>query len=634
MKQNRNIEKENKFLEILKYYKTKAIIGINLITIALGIVGSYQYYSNTIKGSKLISVTLFSALKLYLFSPTIGIEASTSIYYEIAKWMAPFCTALGILKLLEFILRQNIWELFHLFINVNYVFGFNDNSMLLIRNLKKNNKKVALVTDKPLAIEQKLELSRIGVATYEMNIINGSKTEIKYNLRKLRLGRASSIVAFYEDDIINFSLLMNIMNYIRDIKNFKKGKEEAIICSIKCDDNTIYELITQYYKDELERNDNASVINLKMFSIAQLAAYKLFDDINIYKNNMDLVKNKKNREIEDLGRVNLIIAGLGSFGEEVLYQAMCLGILNPSSKMSVTIFDRDANKESLLRAKYTKLDKICDINFIKVDVRSDTFIKILDNFHGDNEPTFIAVCFKDHTLSLSTSLVMIKRFKEVTVATRIKIDSNVIRYINDNNDLYKNIYPFGIEKDIITEKTIINSALDEKAINFHCKYSGINSHLDNYQSERLKAWNKLDFLKKESNRVQASYEKYMKSIVKYLYNIEDISQLVIDGENILNNSMTESDKEIKEFLKRNPKMLSLVKLEHKRWCNFMFAHNYEYAKKEDCKKDMKTHYCLKEEWEDILEDKDIMKTAIYDIISIYTYLGLDANIAIKNANTK
>ena len=83
-------------MKFFEKYKNPISLGFTAVVTFLAISGSYQYYTQYVEGvssDRLWSAVLFSAAKLYAFSPTVNAGAATPVFYEIAKWTAPLCTA-------------------------------------------------------------------------------------------------------------------------------------------------------------------------------------------------------------------------------------------------------------------------------------------------------------------------------------------------------------------------------------------------------------------------------------------------------------------------------------------------------------------------------------------------------------
>ena len=83
-------------LKNIFYYKHEMMAALLALGGILGLVGSYQYYSQILTGYRLLLATIYSTIKLFFFAQTIPIEKEYSVLYEIAKWMAPLGTVIGI----------------------------------------------------------------------------------------------------------------------------------------------------------------------------------------------------------------------------------------------------------------------------------------------------------------------------------------------------------------------------------------------------------------------------------------------------------------------------------------------------------------------------------------------------------
>ena len=80
-------------------HKGLLIMGGTLLTLALAVTGSCQYYmqpqyAGEVVYDRLWSTILYSVVKLYTFSPTVNIGIRTPLCYEIARWAAPLASLL------------------------------------------------------------------------------------------------------------------------------------------------------------------------------------------------------------------------------------------------------------------------------------------------------------------------------------------------------------------------------------------------------------------------------------------------------------------------------------------------------------------------------------------------------------
>ena len=76
------------------YYKKKIYLVLFIVTLIFGLQGLYEYYKVKIDDPlQLLSAVLYGTIKLFLFVSPISAEDKTSIFYEVAKWMAPILTS-------------------------------------------------------------------------------------------------------------------------------------------------------------------------------------------------------------------------------------------------------------------------------------------------------------------------------------------------------------------------------------------------------------------------------------------------------------------------------------------------------------------------------------------------------------
>ena len=132
-----------------KYRKhLKRLLYILVFTISL--FGSFEYFLPIINNPlKLISNVLFNVINLYLFTPLVSLQENLPISLEIAIWLAPLCTVLGIFSILEKIFVSTKHNLRHKNKKHHLVIGLNNFSYRFINNVL-NDDDFFIYIDSPL----------------------------------------------------------------------------------------------------------------------------------------------------------------------------------------------------------------------------------------------------------------------------------------------------------------------------------------------------------------------------------------------------------------------------------------------------------------------------------------------------
>lgn len=238
---------------------------IAIVAMIIAIMEGYIYYSITESNIYVqILMNLHNVIKTFLSQPVITIsnakslievgnlntlEVTVGYLYMIAVVVAPLCTTVAIVNAVESSFRKLSNKYSGLTKKKVYIFGYNDNSKILINNLIKNNK-VYLMTNIDLSSDEKIELYKLGLIIYKVDLSNENADETDRNLRKIKIAKADAIILFENNSSTNFSIFLNITEFF-DKKKYSSGVlKKTIVCSISCEDDETRELITNYYKVE------------------------------------------------------------------------------------------------------------------------------------------------------------------------------------------------------------------------------------------------------------------------------------------------------------------------------------------------------------------------------------------------
>lgn len=447
-----------------------------------------------------------------------------------------------------------------------------------------------------------------------------------------------------------------------------------IKCSISCEDDGMQEVITDYYDryiDEASAETNRKIhIDLKQFSIPEIQAKELFSRKPIYQYNLKDKRtySKKHYEWEESTNVctnpwdtHLVIVGFGKLGQNVLLQALNLGNLQSKSIITIDIFDKNIDEKKGIFAKrfshenveinekfisFPKKSENVDgkviIRFHKIDIRT---IDFEDELRKLENVTYIAICFEDSSLSTMSMVTIEKYFKNAPIMVHMDVDKKVIDYIKKNSKSYKEVFPFGTKKEVLDKDAIIENEMDIKAILYNCKYDEYCKYnkktkeegMSHISRKKLGAWNQTILLKKNSSRKSIEHEtiKIILMLVDSWQNQDITDDIIMKKVSVLLDCLEkhkdyedENVKQIREYLEdayreikvdKVNEILSVDKileelaaLEHRRWCNFMFANGYRY---ENSKKDdlVKKNPCLLS-WNLLRTHKPEM--LVFDVLSI------------------
>lgn len=644
-------------MKFFEKYKNPISLGFTAVVTFLAISGSYQYYTQYVEGvssDRLWSAVLFSAAKLYAFSPTVNAGAATPVFYEIAKWTAPLCTAYWLFRMLDALLRHRLEILTRIFRCQKQimVFGHNRESEAFLYNLLQedntNRRRLMLVTENPPEQEQRLSLEKKHILVWHKNLLDDDNGNAEKKWMQKWLGRCDEIILFYEDATVNFILLRKLM----EIPPQKPGDRKARLCSLRCEDKSMKRIITDYY----DEYTGGKLFDLNLFSMPEIAAAALFREEPMYRNCLDQAAGQLNagvlqadKILELLPNPHLLIAGFGRYGQAVMEEALLMGRISCHSQVKnyemlrITIIDSNPDRcRDIISARYPRADKLCRIHYIACEIESTAVEQRLNQLPP---VTYAAICFSNQSASIHALEKLCRYFRisrrlreeeycftgDVPVAVRMKINGSIIRYLtvqerNGGQPGYI-LRDFGTEKRILTHRNVTRFHLEEEARKFNAAYAALRQNPEGKTlpgSEEL--WSKLNFEKKESNRAQVRSLPYMSALLSLLPALPPQKELLSQGKDY---------QELARLLQENPLLESLAAQEHSRWCGFYYTYGYvgywpgqsEKGKEHRICEDGRqyygmVHYCLIDDWEQMKADPDARETILYDICSIYSYLNM------------
>lgn len=648
-------------------YKNRISLIATAILIILSAIGSYQYYTqyvDTIVYDRLWSTVLYSTVKLYAFSPTVSAGAETPLCYEIAKWAAPLCTAYWIFRALEVLLRHRL-EIFSRRFGKQkqiLIFGYNDESAAYIRNLtaenaqnhhkKKKEYQIMLITEQTLEQELRLQLERDHILIWQTNLLDDASASTEKSFISRWMKKCSEIALFYQDSTLNFIILRKLLLFCRDTLSLKNasGEHKNIICSLRCEDNVMKKIITDFY-DEF---DGPRPFELSIFSMPETAASDLFHETPLHKNCLAWTSMKTagqnltdNQIMEQIPNPHLLIAGFGRYGQAVLKEALLTGTLSNCSqikgfeKLSITIIDNNIRRcRDIIEASYPRIQKICNLEYIDAEIGNPVIEQKLRRL---TPVTYAAICFSEQSVNIRALEKLCRFFRimgysddnnscsmgRIPIAVRMKYNGTMLQYWAEHDNLRSStayeIRDFGTEAKILTHQNITRCRMEEEARKFHASYAKIQTLLlqeDGRQPSAGDTWEKLNYEKKESNRAQVRNLPYIQALLPLLSPLPAPEEII------------KAEEPTEFFLKKIssiPVLNALASWEHSRWCSFCYSYGYvgyypdkaekgkEHRIEDDGEYYGQVHYCLIDDWEQLKADKEAGKTAVYDICSIYVY---------------
>lgn len=616
-------------------YKGKVSKLFTVIVALMGAHGIFSYYYPKIDRLwQLLSVTIFSTIKMFFFVPGLPAEADVTITYEIAKWVAPILTsALVLTRASNTILHWKNRTVNKFTKKHIVIFGRNEISNSLIFNLinDKSKFKISLVSGEQISDDIKQQYERKGVAVYNFDFDYSTSQDIDYLFENLKLNNVNSILFMGEDDLKNYSF------YVKLIR--KLSPNHLIKIYINCKTKSVIQYIEDVNKQEKIENPDIENIEVITFNKEELIVRLLLQNPNsqngaLSKNLSSLEKQVRTDSDIDL---SIIEEGLSQnhilvFGINDLIKPFFRNVANDLTisirkKTKITVIYE--NENSFIEKYKTDNEEILgalEIEGVQTSFSSRILLRFLRKLKEENDITSIFLFLEDTVVNLKI-LKLLEKVFDVPVALRNSsgLDLNTLLPVN-----YKKLKIFGNLNEVMTENIFLRTKLDKRAVDFNKSYNRATSSAGLGEGER---WQSLSNVKKASSRASASHSVIKEEILRRIYfNRKDfeIRQIIkdkfeeyLDIEKIRNDDPDRFKRELKEFLIKNPILDYLSRLEHIRWCNSYYAMNFKYGKEKD--EENRTHYCLIDEWEDIMGKEFFRCHPEYDLISVFALFSEEFN---------
>ena len=612
--------KENK-----TYYKKKIYIILLIMTLVFSFTSLYEYYSESIENPFLrISNVLFGILKMFLFTPPISPEKSTSILYEIAKWMAPILTSAFVFTKIS----NTLLHLKNIVINKfsrNHILIFEKSLMseTLITNLmnEKTTYKISLISRQFIDDNLKAKYEKKGIATYQIDFEKSGKNEIRELLNTVNINKVKYIFFCSDADLENYALYANIIKRIKPKRN--------ITCYVKCESKTVSSYIEDVITRAREEAEVLKKIDTVHFDQRDLTVRMLMSDKCVFKSLKSSLNDLSQMDnVISLGKINesirnmhILILGVNELTEVLLKHIANDMTLCLKANTKVSIMDKsvDSKMEALLD-KNEGLKNALNLKAIDIGSSRNSLQEGLTNIKNEGDLSLIFMMDEDVVKSLKYLKTLTGYFGNLPKVIRNVSNIDLSYVLPKNSD---NILVFGDVSQIMTSDIMIRESLDARAKSFNDSY---NKAVEMSGMGNGNNWNELSYVKRTSSRLSATHGKVKEEILRKIFfnNSDDEIRNYLskkfeefgDLQKIMKEDWEEFKIRFRGYLSDNPILDFLSRLEHKRWCNSYYAMNFVYGEKKD--EDLKTHPCLIDDWDIIIGEKFDICHPEYDLLSVFT----------------
>ncbi len=546
------------------------------------------------------------------------LEAIIGYAYAVAVFTAPYCTLAFCYKVLEKWLRLRNWGIKHKKWKHIIIFGYNDEVKALLgseyKEFKKKRQKIYLVSNE-VPSKEELELLKSGITIHNIDCLKLSPDQLKYFFARMELQRADVIVLFEESSARNFSLY-----HMFHSKENHAALKEGVKFYCRCEDDGIRRIVEDYYDTEIRMKGptQSPYSDLELVSMPELRVRKMLEDCSLHQYYLGTDKPL------DEWKLHLLIIGFGRMGQQILLQAMNLGVVSSKNPILIDVVDFNLEQRKSIFAnnfssKYVKIsenefsipsdkaDGELRIRFFGMDIRYKEFQTLLKkngNPDGDGLYTNVAICIRNPEISLYCMAEVERYLREnapaddagrVRMNVRMETDKQMAKYLRDNKSTYSNV--FVIEEDIhtITLDDLLNDTLDRESRKYNEIYNSILVEAEKQAKSSLKTkknnpdnWSELELFKKNSNRALA-YHDSVKSIMFEKIEADYIERMFGENGRLLKKvgdtwhyggSIEEFAEELSDC-NRNPFISEMVRMEHRRWCYFMASTGWKKGSKDE-----------------------------------------------------
>ena len=612
--------KENK-----TYYKKKIYIILLIMTLVFSFTSLYEYYSESIENPFLrISNVLFGILKMFLFTPPISPEKSTSILYEIAKWMAPILTSAFVFTKIS----NTLLHLKNIVINKfsrNHILIFEKSLMseTLITNLmnEKTTYKISLISRQFIDDNLKAKYEKKGIATYQIDFEKSGKNEIRELLNTVNINKVKYMFFCSDADLENYALYANVIKRIKPKRN--------ITCYVKCESKTVSSYIEDVITRAREEAEVLKKIDTVHFDQRDLTVRMLMSDKCVFKslksslNDLSQMDNMISIEKinESIRNMHILILGVNELTEVLLKHIANDMTLCLKANTKVSIMDKavDSKMEAILD-KNEGLKNALNLKAIDIGSSRNSLQEGLTKIKNEGDLSLIFMMDEDVVKSLKYLKTLTGYFGSLPKVIRNVSNIDLSYVLPKNSD---NILVFGDVSQIMTSDIMIRESLDERAKSFNDSY---NKAVEMSGMGNGNNWNELSYVKRTSSRLSATHGKVKEEILRKIFfnNSDDEIRNYLskkfeefgDLQKIMKEDWEEFKIRFRGYLSDNPILDFLSRLEHKRWCNSYYAMNFIYGEKKD--EDLKTHPCLIDDWDIIIGEKFDICHPEYDLLSVFT----------------
>lgn len=621
------------------YYKKKIILFLFILTIIFAILSLYGYYHTKISDPiQLWSAVLYGTVKLFLFAAPLSAENPGGIFYELAKWLAPILTSAFIFTQISNVLLH-LKNMFLNGISRKHVILFGDSPVAsaLLTNLLADQEsyRISFVTKQFLEEQRKNKLERKGIASYQLDFEKCDQNEIRDLFLALHISSAKYLFFTGESDLENFSLYASVIGRIRPKKN--------IVSFVHCESNTVIGYMEDLRPEGMDtvyfEEEELTVRMLLEKKAVQERLFSSFSRLPFANAGKEQAASRQERvdegeepTVEEMDATilppHVLVFGINSLLFPLLKKLANDATLSLQKNARVTVVDTDAGKklhelfpvqgkEGIFRALEIDSIELCSEH--SSYRKREQIRAYLKSMEQEERPALFFLLQEDVIENLKVLQLLRSSFQE---APKLFRNSSAVVLSHVLKEEGEEVETFGDLSTVLTEPVLIRASLDKRAKAFNEAY---NKAAEAAGMGEGSSWNSLSYVRKESSRLSASHAAVKEAFLRQYFRDRSDEEIraVLSRKETEFRSLEELEKKDKpafrerfrHFLKENPELDFLSRLEHKRWCNSYYAMFFRYGEKKD--ESRKTHPCLIDEWETVIGEKFDLCHPEYDLLSVF-----------------
>lgn len=543
---------------------------LGCLAFILAFIGYYNYFLiNQVERNAFDIV--FHSIKIFGFDFIDGYVSPIPLTLEIARWLAPSVLLYSAAKGIIYLIRREFSILSVKFYrNHIIVYGINDYSVYLIKNLLDNNNKIVVAAES-------FDESYKEIIERKGGIVVAGNLNDTVMLKQLAAVKAKYFVFLDLNNENNISSAMAVSQFA----NTKKIK--PVLYTHISGFFLMNQLKDINFFENLSANNIADFYNgIRLFSANERAARVVFN--NYAPDIFRPIMNQTDKQI------NVALFGNGELTLCLIAQLARMCHYPNFIKPFLTVYYEDDMFIPKIEYYFPQLQQLLELKLIKTDfsIMNDKMIKEQHSV-SPLDVVYVASENDEQAIQILHTLSKVEFERKINTVITFQDPNGILNKWYSAEYLGEIIiHKYSVTSDTFTEDEIISSRIDELARIIHNDYFDKIKEAGkaNPQKESHREWDYLPEDFKNQNRLQADHIWVkLRSINCRAVNLNSAEE---DYDFI-------NDKDIVE---------TLSKMEHDRWAAHMILNGWKYGDKRDDKKKLHTDLIPYEELSEDVKQYD------------------------------